>query len=78
VQEALLNHAWVSDIQGSLPVGVLIDYFLLWDILANFHLQPDAEDRHIWRFSSTGQYLAKMSYDGFFLGATNFRPWEKI
>jgi hypothetical protein len=50
MQEALLNHAWVSYIQGGLPVGVIIDYLRLWDILANLQLQPDAEDRHIWRF----------------------------
>jgi len=78
VQEALVNHAWVSDIQGGLPVGVLIDYLRLWDILSNFHLQPEMEDKHIWRFSANGQYSAKTAYEGFFLGATVFRPWEKI
>jgi hypothetical protein len=45
VKEALLNHAWVSDIQGGLPVGVLVDYLQLWDILVNFRLQPGIEDR---------------------------------
>jgi hypothetical protein len=50
VQEAFINHAWVTDIQGSLPVGVIIDYIRLWNILANFQLQPGTEDRHIWRF----------------------------
>ena len=78
VQEALVNHAWVSDIQGGLPVGVLIDYLRLWDILSNFQLQPEMEDKHIWRFSANGQYSAKTAYEGFFLGATVFRPWEKI
>ena len=78
VQEALVNHAWVSDIQGGLPVGVLIDYLRLWDILSNFQLQPEMEDKHIWRFSANGQYSAKTAYEGFFLGATIFRPWEII
>ena len=36
------------------------------------------EDKHIWRFSANGQYSAKTAYEGFFLGATVFRPWEKI
>jgi hypothetical protein len=78
VQKALLNHAWVSDVQGGLPVGVLVDYLRLWDILADFQLQPGIEDRHIWRFSPTGQYSTKTAYEGFFLGATTFRSWEKI
>jgi hypothetical protein len=26
MREALNNHTWISDIQGGLPVGVLIDY----------------------------------------------------
>lgn len=77
VQQALVNHAWVSDILGGLPVGVLIDYLRLWDILANIQLQPGIEDKHIWRFSSSGQYSAKTAYEGFFLGSTIFSSWEK-
>ena len=59
VQDTLTNRTWTSDIKGALTVGVMVDYFHLWDILADFHLQPDVEDRHIWRFSSDGQYSAK-------------------
>jgi len=77
MQQALVNHAWVSDILGGLPVGVLIDYLRLWDILANIQLQPGIEDKHIWRFSSSGQYSAKTAYEGFFLGSTIFSSWEK-
>jgi hypothetical protein len=78
VQESLVNNVWVSDIQGGLPVAVLVDYLRLWDILTNIQLQPGIEDRHIWRFSSNGQYSAKTTYEGFFIGATIFRPGEKI
>jgi len=46
--------------------------------LSNFQLQPEMEDKHIWRFSANGQYSAKTAYEGFFLGATIFRPWEII
>jgi len=28
--------------------------------------------------SSSGQYSAKSAYDGMFLGAVQFRPWERI
>jgi hypothetical protein len=68
VQEDLVNNVWVSDIQGGLPVGVLVDYLRLWDILTNIQLQHGIEDRHIWRFSSNGQYSAKTAYEGFSLG----------
>uniref|UniRef100_A0A0A9AH68 Uncharacterized protein n=1 Tax=Arundo donax TaxID=35708 RepID=A0A0A9AH68_ARUDO len=33
VQEAVTNRAWVSDIQGALTVGVIVDYLHLWDSL---------------------------------------------
>ena len=41
VQDTLTNRTWTSDIKGALTVGVMVDYFHLWDILADFHLQPD-------------------------------------
>ena len=78
VQEALTNQAWISNIHGALTVGVLIEYLRLWDILFDFQLHPDSEDKHIWRFSADGQYYAKSAYEGFFLGSTRFGPWEKV
>lgn len=44
---------WISDIQGALTVGVLVDYSLLWDLIYNFELHPEVDDTHIW-----GQYSA--------------------
>lgn len=78
VQDALTNQAWISDIQGARTVGVLVEFLQLWDLLMDFQLQPEVEDRHIWRLSSNGQYSAKSAYDGFFLGSTLFGPWERI
>jgi hypothetical protein len=78
VRDALTNQAWISDIQGALTVGVMVEYLQLWDLLMNFQLQPEVEDRHVWRLSSNGQYSAKSAYDGFFLGSTIFGPWERI
>jgi hypothetical protein len=77
VRDALTNWAWISDIQGALTVGVIVDCLYLWDILLNFRLQPEVEDKHIWRLSSNGQYSAKSAYEGFFLGSI-FGPWERI
>jgi hypothetical protein len=36
------------------------------------------DDTHIWRFDANGQYSARSAYDYLFLGATKFRPFERI
>jgi hypothetical protein len=48
------------------------------NLLQEFFLQPEVEDTHFWRLSPTGQYSAKSAYEGLFLGATNFSPWDRI
>ncbi|CAN6247387.1 unnamed protein product, partial [Urochloa humidicola] len=78
VQEALTNRCWISDIRGVLTVGVLIEYLHLWDIVADIQLQPEVEDKHIWKLTPNGHYTAKSAYEGFFLGATTFEPCERI
>ena len=78
VQDAFTNQSWISDIKGAITVGVIIDYLHLWDVLSDFFLQPDVEDRHIWWFSSDGQYSAKTAYKGFFVGSIPFEPCERI
>ena len=78
VRDALSSQAWISDIQGARTVGVLVEFLQLCDVLMDFQLQPEVEDRHIWRLSSNGIYSAKSAYDGFFLGSTLFGPWERI
>jgi len=54
VEEALTEHAWVLDFRGTMT-----EFFNLWDLLYGLQLQPEVEDSHIWRFSSSGQYSAK-------------------
>jgi hypothetical protein len=59
VQQALLNRRWIADIKGALTVGAIVDYLQnLWNILTNFVLQPNTEDRHIFSLSSNGSYSA--------------------
>jgi hypothetical protein len=59
VQEALQNRRWISDIQGALIVGVLVDYMQLWELLEDFQLQPEVEDKHIFSIAANGAYSAK-------------------
>jgi hypothetical protein len=74
----LLNHAWTLDIQGALTIGIIVDYIQVWDLLIDFQLQSEVEDYHIWRMATNGQYSAKSSYDSLFLGASLFKPHERI
>lgn len=78
VQEALTDRTWISDIQGALTVGVIVEYLQLWDLLYGLELQPDVDDKHIWRASASGQYSAKSAYECLFYGATKFGPYERI
>ena len=78
VEEALTDRAWVLDIRGIMTVEVMVEFLNLWDLLYDFQLQPEVEDAHIWRLSSSGQYSAKSAYEGFFIGSTLFGPYERI
>lgn len=78
VHEAITGRKWISDIRGALTVEVLTEYLGLWDILSDVMLQPELEDTHIWQFSASGIYSAKSAYEALFIGAIQFRPWERI
>ena len=78
VFESLNNRTWVSDIRGALTIQVLIEYINPWELLSNVELQPDVEDTHIWKVSTTGQYTTKSAYEALFIGAIQFGPWERI
>jgi hypothetical protein len=78
VQEALNGRSWVLDIKGACTIGVIVEFLHPWDLLYNFELEPDVEDVHIWRFSASGQYSTKSTYESFFLGSTQFGPCERI
>jgi hypothetical protein len=53
VQSALLNQAWIVDIQGSLSVDTITEYIQLWDLLDEVQLQQEVDDTHKWRFDSS-------------------------
>jgi hypothetical protein len=45
--------------QGTLTIGLILEYIQLWDLLNVIHLQRKVEDSHIWKLTATGKYLAK-------------------
>lgn len=75
VQEALMDRRWISDIQGSLSVGVIAEILNLWDALRSVELQPEKEDNHIFKMANNGKYSAKAAYEPF-MGSTQFEPCE--
>jgi hypothetical protein len=78
VLEALTNRKWLTDIKGTLTVGVFADLLDLWDALQTIQLHPDMEDKYIFRFATDGNYSAKITYEGFFIGSTQAEHWELI
>jgi len=78
VSDALDNRKWVSDIRGALTVTVLIEYIHLWELLSTVVLQQDVEDSHVWQLSTCGQYTTRSAYKALFIGAVQFKPWERI
>jgi hypothetical protein len=78
VQEALMNRRWISNIQGGLTVGVIVEFLNLWDALRLVELQPEKEDNHFFRTANNDRYLANAACESLFMGSTQFEPCERI
>jgi hypothetical protein len=78
VKEAFTNRDWVADIQGALTLDIITEYIQLSDLVHGFQLQPEVHDSHYWRLSSSGQYSTKCRYESLFMGATLFKPCDRI
>lgn len=61
VSEGLQIQNWTEDVQGSLSLISLYEYFHLWDIIAEVMLSQD-EDIHTWKLDASGQYSSKSAY----------------
>jgi hypothetical protein len=78
VLEALSNRNWISDINGALSVGVIVEYLNLREILSGIVLKPELEDKHVFSIAANGNYSAKLAYDGFFVGSTSFGHYHLV
>jgi hypothetical protein len=50
----------------------------LAEILEGTLLQPNVQDRHVWRFSTSGDYSSKSAYSAMFHGSVFFKQADRI
>jgi hypothetical protein len=48
-----------------------------WNLISDFVLQPDVENKHIFNIAANGVYSAKAAYEGLFTGYVSFGHNEK-
>jgi hypothetical protein len=73
-----MNRRWISNIQGGLTVGVIVEFLNLWDALRLVELQPEKEDNHFFRTANNDRYSANAAYESLFMVSTQFEPCERI
>jgi hypothetical protein len=78
VKDALTNLSWVQDVQGALSYAFWVQFLDLAEILEGTLLQPNVQDRHVWRFSSSGDYSSKSAYTAMFHGSVFFKQADRI
>lgn len=79
VREALTNMQWVKDIRGHhLSSRDLMEYLLVWDLLAGVILSTTVPDQFKWTPSASGSYSSKSAYDHLFEGSIKFEPANRI
>uniref|UniRef100_I1PUF9 Uncharacterized protein n=1 Tax=Oryza glaberrima TaxID=4538 RepID=I1PUF9_ORYGL len=61
VAQAMVNHRWVRDLQGSLFNEALGDFFQLWDEVHDVALQPNADAIRL-KLTGDGQFSAASAY----------------
>jgi hypothetical protein len=78
IREVLTAGKWISDIQGALTVGVIMEFLHLWDMIINIELRQGVNDNHFWRLATDKKYFAKVAYESFFLGSISSEPYQRI
>jgi hypothetical protein len=78
VKDALPNFQWISDVNGAISVRVIAEFLELCEVLDAVVLQPGIRDRHLWKFSASGDYTTSSAYKALFLGSVQFEPAERV
>ena len=79
VREALKGNAWILKIKHDTAISVnhISEFFNLWMLVHDFHLDDQAEDNIIWKHASNGIYTASTAYKAQFLGLT-LSPMDRM
>jgi hypothetical protein len=84
VHKAMENDFWVAQINthDGLSVEHIAQFYTLWEMLSNVHLDMDAMDKITWKFTNDGCYSAKSAYKMQFSGlhispmpSLVWKPW---
>jgi hypothetical protein len=78
VRDTLPNFQWISDVNGAISVRVIAEFLELCEVLDAVVLQPGIRDRHLWKFSASGEYTTSSAYKALFLGSVQFEPAERV
>ena len=70
VREALKESAWILKIRPPTPASIehVSQFFTLWTLLQEVHLDELADDDILWKHSASGNYSAASAYRAQFLG----------
>jgi hypothetical protein len=66
MRDALVQNGWVNDIFRSMSTQAFFEFFMVWDLVQGFQLQPGVLDQHRWTSSASGDYTSKSAYYRFF------------
>lgn len=77
VSEALPNFQWVADLKGALIVTVLAEFLDQCESLSNIVLHHGVQDKHTWRFNTSGSF-ASSAYRAMFFGSVDFEPARRV
>ena len=82
MREALKGNAWILKIKIDTPVTAahVHEFFSLWVLVNEVHLDEHAEDDITWKHSNDGMYSASSAYKAQFLGLIlspmDFMVWK--
>ena len=79
VREALKHNAWILKINPSTSISAehVTQFFTLWMLLHEVHLDELSEDDILWKHSVSGHYSAASAYKAQFLGLV-LSPMDKM
>jgi hypothetical protein len=78
VVKALVNGVWIKGVTGPRATPVMMQFMLVFWRLQNVVLNPEAEDKLIWHWDSSGAYNAASTYTTLFLEQTSILGAKEV